>query len=65
MSKVMVIVDLCGMYVDDHLIIRVDILHKLTSDCDRYLRLFGTHKPFNEVKHALTRNGIFPAPQDK
>jgi len=59
------IADLCGMYVDDHLIICLDILRELTSDCDCYLGLFGTHKPFNEVKHALTRNGIFPAPRDK
>ena len=39
-----IIADLRDMYAYNNLIICLDILRELTSDCDRYLRLIRIHK---------------------
>lgn len=55
-----------NMYVDDYQIICYQILKELNGEDDeRYLRLIGSDKQFNEVLHALTGDGIGPAPLDK
>lgn len=49
------------MYVDDHQIIRLELLRELTSDRDCYLPLIDTEKRFNHANLALTPDGVDPA----
>jgi len=54
------------MFVDDYHIIQYQLLKEMIDDDnDRYLRLIGSEKGFNDVKHALASDGIDLAPPDK
>jgi hypothetical protein len=53
-----VVAGLCDMSHDNYQIIRLELLRELTSD--RHLRIVGTPNRFNQVKHALTHDGIGP-----
>lgn len=65
MCYLRVIVCLHDMFVDDY-IVCYQLLKELTNvDNDRYFWLIGLDDRCNQVLHALTCDGIAPAPSDK
>jgi len=56
---------LLKMCVDDHYYVCYALLQELISDSDYYLQLVRTEKQINEVKNALTLDGMGTVPGDK
>jgi len=50
------VADICGMSVNDHHVIHIDLIRELTNDSVCQLLVSGIENQFYEVKNALTQN---------